>query len=327
MTTIRKESEGKLPDMWKAVYDLVHQVPEGMVTTYGQVALALGDIAASRFVGLAMSCNQDIVKVPCRRVVQSDGSLGGYTGGGPSKKARLLRREGIRISNGKVADFDRLLFRDFRTDYPLRRLRHQQERLKRHLVLRRYNKKINCVAGMDVAYEGDRAWAARVSLDWETGQEIEGRIVEGRAGFPYIPRYLAFREIPLLGPLMRDLDAHTVVMNDGNGVLHPLGFGITSQLGVVYGVPTVGVAKKLLCGQLGRTIEKGVREIRLDGKLVGHSLARRGHAKPVYVSAGHLVSPIQALRIAQRFLVHRVPEPTRLAHISAESARRGRTNI
>ena len=75
-----------IPDLWEATYDLVSQVPEGRVTTYGQVATALGDIVASRFVGLAMSRNDDTVRVPCRRVVRSDGRLGGYTGGGPERK-------------------------------------------------------------------------------------------------------------------------------------------------------------------------------------------------------------------------------------------------
>src|SRR5512136_1855557 len=115
-----------LPDLWKETYDLVAQVPEGRVTTYGEVAKSLGDIVASRFVGLAMSRNDDIVRVPCRRVVQTDGYVGGYTGGGPSKKIRLLRGEGIRISGTRVADLSKVLFTDFKTKYPLRVLRRRQ---------------------------------------------------------------------------------------------------------------------------------------------------------------------------------------------------------
>ena len=82
----------RIPDLWKETYDLVAQVPIGRVTTYGAVAKGLGDIVASRFVGLAMSRNDDIVRVPCRRVVQSDGGIGGYTGGGPEKKIELVGR-------------------------------------------------------------------------------------------------------------------------------------------------------------------------------------------------------------------------------------------
>jgi len=63
---MRVASVDDLPDLWKETYDLVAQVPEGRVTTYGEVARALGDIVASRFVGLAMSRNEDIERVPCR---------------------------------------------------------------------------------------------------------------------------------------------------------------------------------------------------------------------------------------------------------------------
>ena len=317
---------GNPPDMWKAVYDLVAQVPEGKVTTYGQVALALGDIAASRFVGLAMSRNEDIVRVPCRRVVQSDAKLGGYTGGGPRKKAALLRREGIEIKDGMVVGLDQVMFKEFRTKHPLAGLRARQARLRRHLVLKPDRKKIQQIAGLDVAYKGDHAWAARVMIDYRTGEVIETRVVQGEAEFPYIPTYLAFRELPLLKPLMENLGEGTVVMYDGNGILHPLGFGITSQLGVIYDVPSVGVAKKLLCGVPGKKVENGVEEILCNRSLKGYSLVKPGQTRPVFVSAGNLVSPIQALRIAQRFLVHRIPEPVRQAHIAAEAARQGRTN-
>lgn len=323
---MHEDSIEDLPDMWKAVYDLVAQVPRGMVTTYGQVALALGDIAASRFVGLAMSRNDDIVRVPCRRVVQTDARLGGYTGGGPRKKAQLLRREGIGICDGSVVGLEQILFKDFKTSRPLANLRKRQEHLRRRLILSPYRKRIDRVAGMDVAYKDGHAWAARVIMDFKTGKEVERCVVEGEAEFPYIPTYLAFRELPLVGPLVRDLDEHTVVMYDGNGILHPLRFGITSQLGVAYGVPSVGVAKKLLCGKLGRSLGKGVREIELNGELLGHALVKPGQKRPVFVSAGHMVSATQSLRIAQRFLEHRVPEPVRQAHLAAEAARRGRTN-
>ena len=219
------ESVRDLPDMLEETYDLVAQVPLGKVTTYGEVAKALGDIVASRYVGLAMSMNQDIVRVPCRRVVQSDGSIGGYTGGGPEKKIRLLRMEGVIVRDGKVVDFESKLFKDFETKYPLRSLRARQKKMKARLVARDPRRGFERVAGLDIAYEENRTYAAMVVFDLESGEEIGRYFSKGRATFPYIPTYLAFREIPSMASLMKHVDDRTVLMYDGNGVLHPEGFG------------------------------------------------------------------------------------------------------
>ncbi len=314
---------GPLPDLWKETYDLVAQVPLGRLTTYGAVAQALGDVIASRFVGLAMSRNDDIVRVPCRRVVQSDGKIGGYTGGGSRKKIRLLRDEGIQIAGSKIVDLDSYLFRDFQTTSPLRMLRQRQVLLKKHLDLSPTRSSPDRVAGIDVAYAGEHAFAAMVTFDYKSGDELDRKVVEGDVKFPYVPSYLAFREIPVIAPLLRKVDKGTVVMYDGNGILHPEGFGIASQVGVVFGVASIGVAKKLLCGKLASSRDGSVSAVRLGRRLIGHALRGEKSSHSVYVSAGHGLSPRQATAVASRFLEHRVPEPTRVAHIVAEAARRG----
>jgi len=320
---MRSASIDDLPDLWKETYDLVAQVQEGQVTTYGEVAKALGDIVASRFVGLAMSRNEDIERVPCRRVVQSDGYVGGYTGGGPEKKIELLRGEGVEISGPRVVNLDKILFSDFKANYPLRRLRKKQVDLRRHISLKEHRGAIKSVAGVDVAYSDEHAWSALVEFDFVSGKEVARHVVKGTAKFPYVPTYLAFREIPLIEPLVNLVDDQAVLMYDGNGILHPEMFGITSQVGVVFDIPTIGVAKKLLCGEISLNRSEGVSKITFKGKLVGHALFGERSGKPVYVSAGHKVSPEQAKNIAVRLLKHRVPEPTRVAHIAAEAARRG----
>ncbi|HEX9907814.1 MAG TPA: endonuclease V [Thermoplasmata archaeon] len=318
---MRLKSVNTLPNMWEETYELVAQVPKGRVTTYGAVARALGDIVASRFVGLAMSKNEDIVRVPCRRVVQSDGYVGGYTGGGPEKKARLLRREGLEVSGHMIKNLSDVLFTEFDTDHPLAGLRKRQRSLKRHLSTRR-SKGIEAVVGIDIAYNGDHAFVAAVRFDPETGSEVGRSVSRGEAEFPYIPTYLAFREIPLLRSAIDFLEPNDVVMYDGNGILHPEGFGIASQIGVVFDIPTIGVAKKLLCGSVSRQVTKGVREIVSNNRVMGYAISKDSRTKPSYVSVGHRVSPDQAIELAERLLQYRVPEPTRAAHIVAESARR-----
>jgi methylated-DNA-[protein]-cysteine S-methyltransferase len=89
----------------KKCYALLRQIPQGKVTTYREMANALGT-KAWRAVGSAMAKNEDLVTTPCHRVVRSDGSVGEYALGS-SKKAELLEAEGVTISNGRVKDFDR----------------------------------------------------------------------------------------------------------------------------------------------------------------------------------------------------------------------------
>ncbi len=85
------------------VYTLLKKVPRGKVTTYKTLAKACG--LSPREVGHILSKNPYAPKVPCHRVVRSDGSLGGYTHRGkpaPSIKMRMLKREGVEFLRGKI---------------------------------------------------------------------------------------------------------------------------------------------------------------------------------------------------------------------------------
>jgi methylated-DNA-[protein]-cysteine S-methyltransferase len=96
-----------------SVYAMTSKIPMGKVTTYGAIAKAIGFPGAARAVGQALGANPNPIVVPCHRVVRSDGELGGYSGGeGPRTKAKLLAREGVRVTAGQV-DLDKFLFADF----------------------------------------------------------------------------------------------------------------------------------------------------------------------------------------------------------------------
>lgn len=80
------------------------------MTTYGAIARRMGNPDASRAVGAALRANPTPIVVPCHRVVRGDGSLAGYGGaGGTPTKAKLLRKEGVRVSDGRV-DLSEFLF-------------------------------------------------------------------------------------------------------------------------------------------------------------------------------------------------------------------------
>lgn len=83
------------------VYAIVTQIPKGNVATYGQIAALAGSPKAARAVGMAMRTNPDAPRVPCHRVVASDGSLTGYSGdGGIEKKSKMLIDEGVQFLPG-----------------------------------------------------------------------------------------------------------------------------------------------------------------------------------------------------------------------------------
>lgn len=90
-------------------YELLRKIPKGKVTTYKEMANALGT-NAWRAVGSAMAKNSDLINTPCHRVVRSDGNIGQYALG-KDKKAELLRNEGIELLNGKVKDLNHCLYR------------------------------------------------------------------------------------------------------------------------------------------------------------------------------------------------------------------------
>jgi len=97
-------------DFSERVLRLTAGIPPGRVTSYGELAKALGGVKFSRAVGNALHRNSNPIRIPCHRVVNSDGSLGGYSGG-TQEKIKLLRNEGIRIRNGRILDFERVFFR------------------------------------------------------------------------------------------------------------------------------------------------------------------------------------------------------------------------
>ncbi len=81
-------------DFERNVYEATRAIPFGKVATYGQIAKAIGKPNAQRAVGQALGKNPVSIVIPCHRVVASDGSLGGFTGGLHWKR-KLLRLEGV----------------------------------------------------------------------------------------------------------------------------------------------------------------------------------------------------------------------------------------
>ena len=98
----------------KRILFLVKIIPRGKITTYGEIARILG--SGPRAVGGALHKNPSLIKIPCHRVVKSNGDLGGYAGG-LKKKAALLKKEGIKIEKNKIKNFKNYFYRFLVTKY------------------------------------------------------------------------------------------------------------------------------------------------------------------------------------------------------------------
>jgi len=96
------------------VWEVMKNIPKGKVTTYGLIAKKL-NTRAYRAVGNACRSNPYAPVVPCHRVVKSDGSIGGFggktSGKSVERKIRLLKKEGVKVKNGKIVGFEKVLFR------------------------------------------------------------------------------------------------------------------------------------------------------------------------------------------------------------------------
>jgi deoxyribonuclease V len=137
--------------------------------------------------------------------------------------------------------------------------------------------------------------------------------------FPYIPGLLAFREGPAVLAAWDKLKSRPdLLMFDGQGIAHPRGIGIASQMGLWLEIPSIGVAKSRLFGRHGEVGQRrGDRADLLDnrGKSIGSVLRTRDGTNPLYISPGHSIDVEHATEFVLACCTgYRLPEPTRWAH-------------
>ncbi|MFI9602188.1 endonuclease V [Streptomyces sp. NPDC052043] len=187
------------------------------------------------------------------------------------------------------------------------------------------------VTGVDVAYDDERdlVAAAAVVLDAATLRTVAETTAVGRISFPYVPGLLAFREIPTV---LAALDALPVapglVVCDGYGLAHPRRFGLASHLGVLIGLPTIGVAKNpfTFTHEDPDTPRGSAAPLLAGPDEVGRALRTRDGVKPVFVSVGHRVTLDNACAHTLALTpAYRLPETTRRADALCRRALREAT--
>ncbi|SFK78011.1 deoxyribonuclease V [Lysobacter sp. cf310] len=205
-----------------------------------------------------------------------------------------------------------------------------QETLARDVVLEDgFPTPLRRIAGFDVGFEDEGAItrAAAVLLDADSLQPLRQAIARIPTRMPYLPGLLSFRELPALLAALDALgEPPDLAFVDGHGIAHPRGLGIAAHFGVATGLPSIGVAKKVL---VGRHDEPGPERgdcapLAYRGRTIGQVLRSKPRCRPLIVSPGHRVSMSSALALTLRCLRgYRLPEPTRLADRLASRRDRG----
>ncbi len=196
--------------------------------------------------------------------------------------------------------------------------------------------KLHTVAGVDLAYwkneDGtESAVCCIVVMDFQTHEILEKCQYSGIIEVPYVPGFLAFRELPLVLKTVELLqNKPDLYVFDGNGYLHPRHMGIASHASFYLDAPTFGVAKTYFRVHEDAFYDEPADEpgsfsdITVEGEVYGRALRTHKGVKPVFVSVGNQISLDTACQIAMSFVTKEshIPLPTRLADLETHIARK-----
>ncbi|HMA06024.1 MAG TPA: endonuclease V [Methanomicrobiales archaeon] len=176
------------------------------------------------------------------------------------------------------------------------------------------------IAGADASYspDGRTVHAAVAVLGLPDLNLLERCWVSREVPFPYVPGYFAFREGPAVMAAVSGLTRRPdLLLVDGHGRAHPRRAGIACHVGLLLGIPTVGVAKRILSGDAGEIgPARGSRYAIMDrGEITGMAVRTKAGSRPVFVSAGFATDlETSVAAVISTTASSRVPAPVREAH-------------
>ncbi len=178
---------------------------------------------------------------------------------------------------------------------------------------------IRTVAGVDVGVEnnGQTTRAAIVVLNLNDLTPVDYALARLPTRFPYVPGLLSFRECPVILDALKQLETRPdLLLCDGQGIAHPRRLGIATHIGLLTGLPSIGVGKSRLTGTHGPVPDdKGDWTPLMDGnETIGAVLRTRSGVKPLFISPGHRISLPTAIDYVMACVTrYRLPETTRWA--------------
>lgn len=181
--------------------------------------------------------------------------------------------------------------------------------------------KASTFAGVDCSFiqRGDQTYGfACIVVVGRKFDILDISYSDGKVDFPYIPTFLAFRELPLIIKAYKKLKLKPdVFIFDGQGILHPRKIGIASHFGVITDTVTVGCGKSYLCGEFVMPQNKNLAKspIYIDNELCGYALRVKKNTNPIFISPGNNICVESSLYVIIKMLNgYKLPEPVRLAH-------------
>lgn len=188
---------------------------------------------------------------------------------------------------------------------------------------------ISLIGGADISLNlySSTIYAGIIVLSFPQLIPVACSLVKAETRFPYVPGYLAFREVPALVKVWEQMAIKPdVLVVDGHGIAHPRRMGIASHFGVVTGQASMGCAKNILCGQYQEPFieQHAYSPIFHKEDHIGYAYRSKAKTAPVFVSPGHLMGMTNCLQIIRQCTgKYRIPEPTRLAHELVNRFRKG----
>ncbi len=184
---------------------------------------------------------------------------------------------------------------------------------------------LKLIGGVDHVFADDTIISAIVVMDYISHEVVERVHSIQPVNYPYIPTFLSFREGPAIVSAFKKLKTPPdILLVDGAGINHPKRAGIATHIGVALDVPTIGITKKILCGEGKEPAQVGeANPLIYEGKKVGWLLKSGKRSRAIVVAPGHRVSLDSSLSIVKACLKgHKLPEPVRLAHEYANDLKR-----
>ena len=188
------------------------------------------------------------------------------------------------------------------------------------------------IAGVDTTFldiwkNPTKAISSIVILDIKNNFKVVEKVfAEKIIDFPYIPTFLAYRELPIILEAYKKLSIKPdVFIIDGMGILHPRKMGIAAHFGVITNTISIGCGKSKLVGEFKEPPNKrfAYNKVYVNGEHRGYIVRSRVNSKPIFISPGNNISLQSSLNITLLSITkYRLPEPVRLAHNFLQEYRR-----
>lgn len=204
-----------------------------------------------------------------------------------------------------------------------------QEKLRSQIDIAERKLNVSIIGGADISLNlySTTVYAGIVLLHFPSLQPFACSLIKAETRFPYVPGYLAFREVPALMKAYELLPKKPdVVVVDGHGMAHPRRMGIATHFGLIANQATMGCAKKVLTGKFVEPplMQDTFSPLYDKDEQIGYAYRSKFKVKPVFISPGHLLGMNNALALIKNCTgMYRIPEPTRLAHEFVNKFRKG----